>query len=95
MGDSEPDIIHIAGPEIQIGTQLRQRCSWCGAVLIDVNLSRVAVPAGMNPNPPTWSVGGLVAVYGYASWEVEHKDGDQLPAKACGQLPFEVTGMEG
>lgn len=36
-------LTHLAGVDVQIGTQLRQRCSWCGAVLIDEDLSMTAV----------------------------------------------------
>lgn len=44
----------------------------------------------------TWQVGALVEVVGEqdqvrASWVVEHKDGDDLPANACGALDPAVT----
>lgn len=41
-------IVHIAGPCITIaGRYARQRCSWCGEVLIDEDLENVMVaPAG-------------------------------------------------
>lgn len=88
MSDS---VVHIAGPDIQVGAQLRQRCAWCGAVLIDYDLNRIAVPEGQDPRPSTWPVGELIEVDGPASWVVEHTDGDQLPPNACGQLDHEVT----
>jgi len=31
---------HFAGVEIQINTDLRQRCAWCEEMLIDYDLSR-------------------------------------------------------
>jgi len=34
-------MIHIAGPCIQFGTLQRQRCSWCGFVIVDDDLSRM------------------------------------------------------
>lgn len=85
-------ITHIAGPPIQVGVYLRQRCSWCGAVLIDYALDRIAVPEGQDPTPGTWPAGGLVEVDGAASFVVPHEDGAELPANACAQLDPEVTG---
>lgn len=93
MSDS---VVHIAGPVIEIGPQYRQRCSWCGAVLEDYDLSRVAVAGPVEPDwrPATWEVGGLVEVYGGGEvvGRVDHEDGDRLPANACAQLPHDVTG---
>ena len=34
-------MIHIAGPDVQVGAQLRQRCAWCGALLIDYALGQL------------------------------------------------------
>lgn len=90
-------IVHIAGPEIQIGQQLRQRCAWCGAVLIDYDLTRVAMLcAGPGPDdrPGTWPVGALIEVDGNAAQVLDHVDGDPLPAHACGQIDHEVTGTD-
>lgn len=84
-------VIHIAGPDVQVGQHLRQRCAWCGATLLDYALDRIAVPVGQDPRPSTWPVGALVAVDGPGSWVVEHEDGAQLPAAACGQLDPEAT----
>ena len=67
-------VIHIAGLDIQVGAQLRQRCGWCGAVIVDYDLARTASPCGdhcqeygckpENHRPGTWLVGGLVEVDG-------------------------------
>lgn len=88
-------VIHIAGLDIQVGPHLRQRCGWCGALLIDYALDRVAaaVPeGGSEPGAPgTWAVGALVARDGNASWVVEHVDGEPLPTGCCGQLDPEIT----
>lgn len=83
--------VHIAGNDVQVGSHLRQRCAWCGAVLVDYALDRVAVPIGQPARPATWPVGGLVEVDGSMSWAVEHDDGRPLPANACGQLDTEVS----
>lgn len=37
-------VTHLAGPLIRFGTHQRQRCSWCGYVLIDDDLTRVNAP---------------------------------------------------
>lgn len=84
-------VVHIAGPDIRVNAQFRQRCAWCGALLIDYDLERVAVPEGQDPTPGTWPVGDLIAVDGNASWVEPHADGDPLPGNACGTLDAEVT----
>ena len=85
-------IIHIAGIEIQIGSQLRQCCGWCGSILIDEDLERTMVTVDdESRRVPTWATGALVAEQGYAQWEVEHEDGANLPAEACGMI--EVTAF--
>ena len=35
---------HVAGPCIQFGSLQRQRCSWCGFVLVDDDLANMAFP---------------------------------------------------
>lgn len=84
-------VVHIAGPHVQVGIQLRQRCGWCGALLLDYALDRIAVPAGQDRTPATWPAGELVEVDGSATWLVPHEDGQPLPANACAQLAAEVT----
>lgn len=91
------EIVHIAGVDIQVGPHLRQRCSWCGAVLIDYeNLDQIAVAiTEEDPNPSTrpatWPTGKLVGVAGNAQWAVPHEDGDPIPATACARLDPAVT----
>ena len=81
------ETIHIAGMQIDIGGRyLRQRCSWCGFVLIDYDLSMMAfaVEPGEEPKPPAmWEVGALVLVDGAMSTTVEHADGERLPPTSC------------
>jgi hypothetical protein len=84
-------VIHIAGMQVQVGQLLRQRCSWCGAVLADYDLTRIAVPEGQDPTPALWETGVLVAVDGGASWVVPHTDGADLPPQACAALDPAVT----
>jgi hypothetical protein len=81
-------VIHIAGFTVRIGPHLRQRCSWCGAVLTDYDLRNVAVAPkedGSPGDPPgTWETGSLVAFDGCCSYIVRHTDGDPIPSGFCG-----------
>lgn len=85
-------VVHIAGLDVTIhGVFRRQRCAWCGAVQIDEDLSRVAVPVGQKP-PGAWGVGELVSVEGdnpKVSSVVEYID--KLPPDCCAMLDPEVT----
>lgn len=57
---------HIAGLDIHYDTSIQQRCAWCGAVLLSMDLTRVAfsINEGDDPDearkPATWPVGALV-----------------------------------
>jgi hypothetical protein len=76
-------LVHIAGVDVTVGTMLRQRCAWCGAILIDIRLDRIQVPIGQDPRPATWPIGALVLVDQNLSTVVEHEDGAALPLNAC------------
>lgn len=84
-------VIHIAGVHVQVGPLLRQRCAWCGAMLLDYDLSDIAVPEGQDPTPATWPHGDLVWVDGNASGVYPHIDHDPLPEGACARLDPAVT----
>lgn len=84
-------VVHIAGSDITVGTRMRQRCAWCGALLLDYDLSRMAVPVGVDPRPPKWTAGNLVCVDGNLQDEVAHVDGEALPPAACAVLDPEIT----
>lgn len=83
--------IHIAGFPVRIGALRRQRCAWCDAVLIDMDLRLIAVPEGQEIEPRFWETGELVQVESDGGFTaqtlVSHKDGDALPADACGCPP--------
>lgn len=77
-------IVHLAGEVFMIGERfMRQRCGWCGDVLIDYDLSRVAVPVGTDPMPATWQVGSQVLVDGGMSTVVES---EKLDDRSCASL---------
>lgn len=84
-------VVHIAGLRVEVNNQLRQRCAWCGATLIDYALDRVMVPVDQPGPPATWPVGGLVAVDGNASYACDHDPTQPLPDGACALLDPEVT----
>lgn len=69
------EIIHLAGPVITFGSVSRQRCSWCGALIDEKDITNIAVletdRASERRGEPLmpdelawWEVGGLVAVTG-------------------------------
>lgn len=74
---------HIAAPHITVDDRyLRQRCAWCGELLLDLDLDRVEVPIGQPGPPATWPMGALVTVDGPASWTAG-APGDRMPDDAC------------
>lgn len=86
-------VTHVAGSDVTIGgRRVRQRCSWCGATLLDYDLANVAVQVvpGEDPKPPLpWPVGRLVRVDGGISFVLDETD--ELPDDACGTVDDEVT----
>lgn len=90
------EVIHIAGLPLQVGSQLRQRCGWCGCVLLDEDLSSVQVAVTDTDTVfvpyPTWPDGDLVSIDGPMRRAVPHQDGDQLPEGAYAHIPHGVTG---
>ena len=72
--------VHIAGLDVTVSDHLRQRCAWCGILLVDQDLTAVAVPAGTEDRPfPRWPSNALVVVEGGAS--------ALLPVPPMGVLP--------
>jgi hypothetical protein len=90
------ELVHVAGPVVTVNERQRQRCAWCGTLLLDYDLKNIAVqiPDDGSPPPPpaTWPVGAQVAVDGVASWEVlQTKDPLLLPDNSCVELDPAVT----
>lgn len=79
--------IHIAGFSVGVDSLLRQRCAWCGEVLIDLDLANIAVAPGEDGapgrGPGTWEPFALVAVDGPCSWVVPCAEGEPLPLRCC------------
>lgn len=63
-------MIHFVGIEIHVENLVRQRCSWCGEILEDVDLSLMMSPEGSGPWKG-WEVGALLAVEGNGRWIVK------------------------
>ncbi len=100
------ELSHLAGPVMQIGPRLRQRCLWCGATIIDEDLSRVAIalPDGKTEdqaradgdlNYPTWEIGAWVVVDGpvraIERTRADHELADATPENSCARLDPAVT----
>lgn len=84
-------VLHVAGLDVCINQRLRQRCAWCGALLLDYDLANVAVPVGQEGAPGIWPFGKLVLVDGGMSVLVEIEEGGELPEGSCGRIDPEVT----
>lgn len=85
-------VVHIAGMTVTINDRMRQRCAWCGALLINYDLANIAVPVTQaDTSPASWPVGDLVLIDGNMAALVPHVDGAALPEAACGRLDPAVT----
>jgi hypothetical protein len=80
---------HIAGLSVTIDDRfMRQRCVWCGYLLLDYDFDRLMVPTGTeDQRPGEWTVGALVRVDGGAKWTVEPVPAGALPADCCTRDP--------
>lgn len=80
----ESGVVHIVGLDITVGTQLRQRCGWCGAVILDQDLALVAVQ--LQPCPDCGGRGDLpnrVAVGPTATERSHIEDLGTIPCARC------------
>jgi len=75
------EVIHIASIPVQVGTKLRQRCAWCDAILIDVDLS--CMMSTSSEPYKCWSPLSLVAVDGNGKWVVKCEPEEDLPFRCC------------
>lgn len=82
------------------GRYVRQRCGWCGAVLVDVDLDGTTVPKpppGLLPNVQLYEPGVLVRLFDdLPSFDPTRLSGLVLPDRripddCCGMLPPAVT----
>lgn len=95
---------HIVGMDVSIGPLRRQRCAWCGHLLVDEDLSRMSWPLnpdGTDPGPPgLWPIGAVLAVDGPVQYVVDEDDWPEseiypgekrLPDGCCARLDPYVT----
>jgi len=74
-------VTHIAGIHINMDDRfIRQRCAWCGEVLIDEDISKIAFIGDSDSVLNVWPVGAFVRVDGRFSSVVEQQ---QIPHDCC------------
>lgn len=91
--DASLAVTHIAGTVVTVEDRyLRQRCSWCGAILVDYDLTHLAYTSDTpveQRHPATWPVGQLVTVDGGLSFVLD--EGVGLPDWSCALLDPTAT----
>ena len=76
-------VTHIAGVEVNIENRwLRQRCSWCGAILSDYDLATMASCDGSGPC--SFEVGVMIDVSGLNPVYLTVNTSQKLPDTFCG-----------
>lgn len=94
-------VAHWTGAWLRVGPRLRQRCAWCGAVMLDVDLSTIAFAGertDVEPDDPTcgfptWEPGTFVRHDGNM-WVVVPAPPEDvtLPDSFCIALDPDLTG---
>lgn len=94
--------VHWAGAWLRVGPRLRQRCAWCGAILIDVDLDHISRPISdvesIAPDDPTcgfpvWGSGSFILHDGPVWRVVPAPPEDTIaPMHFCIGLDPDVTG---
>lgn len=101
-------VSHLSGPAITFGPQVRQRCVWCGFIIEDTDLTRVAVMLNEDGSTPPWSSfpehkflritgnGGFRGTSVVSEDELfgDEDDSVRVPDDCCMRLPAELTGKE-
>jgi hypothetical protein len=96
-------LTHLAGPDAavevdadrpELGRHLRQRCVWCGILLVDKHLD------GDVGEDDVWLAGEMVRHFlqeAEADWVPVPYDeaADDIPFDSCMLLPLELTGTTG
>lgn len=94
-------LVHMAAPTLRAANIIRQRCAWCGALIDEYDLDRIAIPVGDEPlvdadGSPRGGWQGLVAVdvcegVLTSKWAVPDPDDGKIPADSCMALDVAVT----
>lgn len=88
----QTEIIHFAGPVCTFGTISRQRCQWCGALIQEYDLTKVAIEEASRPperqgkpleadDLSWWD--GLVSVDGNWRAAVDEPEDQKAPERSC------------
>lgn len=79
--------IHFTGELVTLtdteGTRQRQRCAWCGVLLLDVDDHRLAVPDGQPGERHAWPAGRLLAADAGVFVLVDYDPGADVPPGTC------------
>ena len=82
-GPTPASVTHIAGIEVEVeGRFLRQRCAWCGEVLLNYDYASISMP-GEWKKPGHFEVGRLVRVHAGNPKHQEVLDEVTVPNDAC------------
>ncbi|GHH57826.1 hypothetical protein [Lentzea cavernae] len=77
-------LVHIVGTVTYVGQRTRQCCAWCGTVLLDYYLDRIAVPLGQDATAPAaFQPGALLEIDGNRKAVLSIGDEALLPDNAC------------
>jgi len=78
------DMAHLTGPHLAYGSVVRQRCAWCGASLVDVDIATIAVhPPPEDPDDPfSW-----VSCWPVDRWLHRNDGVSTLVRTAGGEVP--------
>ena len=94
-------IVHLAGPMIQFDTVQRQRCVWCGALIDERDLARMAVQVDPTASEEVqreeatralqlrWE--GFVAVDGNWRSSVPEPEDGKAPEESCMRLDLDIS----
>lgn len=93
------ELVHLAGPQVEFDGVQRQRCVWCGALIDEKPLARMATiieegesgeQAAERLRRIRWE--GWVAIDGKSRWRVNQPDDNKAPERSCMRLlPDEGT----
>jgi hypothetical protein len=77
--------VHIAGLALRVGNVARQRCAWCGVVLLEHDLENTFSMSsdGKPAEPGFWEQNRLVEIDGNAQWVRPEPEGSKLPVNCC------------
>jgi hypothetical protein len=93
MNDQLAGVSHYPSTALFYGTRVRQRCAWCGYLIIDQDLALTEVllnEDGSTPEFPTWPMDKWIEVTGHNPKMTSTKDEpfDEVPENGCMRIPI-------